>query len=250
MLTTKQKAIMAYSASDLISAGYSASDLISAGYSASDLISAGYSASDLKSAGYSASDLISAGYSASDLKSAGYSASSLKSLGYSASALKSAGYSASDLKSAGCRASDLISAGYSASDLKSAGYSASALKSLEKSIPLVDKPYSKMWSNIKSNLIKHDQITFGPDCDPTTNLCKTAMCTAGHLVNMGGAMGYALKEKYDSFAIAASLIHYKAHPYWPCQNFGVIPQENALAYIETMAIHEENGTNPLDDFKK
>jgi hypothetical protein len=70
------------------------------------------------------------------------------------------------------------------------------------------------------------------------------MCTAGHLVNMGGGMGYALKDKYG-FSVAAALIHEKAHPGWPCQNFGSIPQDWALAYIEEMAGHEKKGTSPV-----
>ena len=150
------------------------------------------------------------------------------------SALLSAGYSASDVRSAG----------YSASDVLSAGYSASDVQALEDSIPLIEKPYSRIWAGIQAQTIKHDQSTFGPNADPKTNLCKTQMCTAGHLVNMGGAQGYALKEKYH-FATAAALIHYKSHPGWPCQDFGCIPQGWALAYIEEMAEHEANGTSPI-----
>ena len=140
--------------------------------------------------------------------------------------------------------SALRSAGYSVSDVLSAGYSASDVQALEDSIPLIEKPYSRIWSGIQAQTIKHDQSTFGPDADPKTNLCKTQMCTAGHLVNMGGAQGYALKEKYD-FATAAALIHYKSHPGWPSQEFGNIPQDWALAYIEEMAEHEANGTSPV-----
>lgn len=60
------------------------------------------------------------------------------------------------------------------------------------------------------------------------------MCTAGHLVNMAGEMGYKLKDKYG-WAFAASMIHEKSCPHLPQQNYGGIPQEWAEAYIEEMA---------------
>jgi hypothetical protein len=60
------------------------------------------------------------------------------------------------------------------------------------------------------------------------------MCTAGHLVQLAGDAGWKLKERYDWIG-AATLIHYKAHPNLPPQNFGSIPQEWALAYIKHMA---------------
>ncbi len=175
---------------------------------------------------------------ASNFVSAGYSAADVRSAGYSAAALRSAGYSAADV----------LSAGYSAADVRSAGYSAADVQAIEDSIPLVENPYSKMLSGIRIGQRQHKQSTFGPDCDPATNLCKTAMCTAGHLVQMGGELGYKLKDQYN-FPVAARMIHYKAHPDWPCQDFGSIRQDIALAYIEEMAMHEEAGTSPLDDWK-
>ena len=122
--------------------------------------------------------------------------------------------------------------------LISAGYSASALDEFE-SIPVLIKPYSKMWADIGAGKIKHDQSTFcqGGDGDGNANVCGTAMCTAGHLVMMAGEIGWKLKEKYD-WSYAAKLIHYRAHPDYPCQNFGSINQEWALAYIEDMANRE------------
>ena len=66
-----------------------------------------------------------------------------------------------------------------------------------------------------------------------------AMCTAGHLVNMAGKKGWELRDKYG-YEIAAMILHEKAHPGWPCQNFGLIPDEWALAYIEEMAEREQN----------
>ena len=200
--------------------------------------------SALRSAGFSASGLLSAGFSASDVLSAGFSASALRSAGFSASDVRSAGFSASGLLSAGFSASDVRSAGFSASDVLSAGFSASDVQTLEDSIPLVEKPYSRMLEQIKAGQRIHKQSTFGPDCDPKTNLCKTPMCTAGHLVNMGGELGYALCQKYDFF-VAGALIHEKAHPGIPCQDFSGIPQEWAMAYIEEMAEYEETGKLPF-----
>ena len=171
--------------------------------------------------------------------------SDLRGAGYSASALRSAWYSAIELRGAGYSASDLRSAGYSAIELRGAGYSASELLELEDSIPLVEMPYSRLLSGINAGKLKHDQSNFGPDADPKTNLCKTQMCTAGHLVNMGGNAGYKLLNAYG-FIAAATLIHEKAHPGWPCQDFGNIPQEWAIAYIEEMAEHEVNGTSPVN----
>ena len=185
-------------------------------------------------------DLRSAGYSASDLKSAGYSASALRSAWYSASDLRSAGYSASALISAGYSVSALIIAGYSVSDLKSVGYSASDLRSieaLEAEIPKLEKPYSRLWKEIQMKKRIHKQSDWGPE-KPSDNICGTPMCTAGHLVNMAGEAGYKLKDA-TSWSIAASIIHYKAHPDIPPQNFNSIPQELALAYIEQMAKYEE-----------
>jgi len=170
-------------------------------------------APELLAAGYSASDVLAVGYSASDVLAAGYSASALRSAGYSASALRSAGYSAEQIKE---------------------------MEELEAKIPLVEKPYTKILDGIRSGQRKHDQTRFGPDCDPETNLCKTEMCTAGHLVNLGGVAGYDLKDEFG-FAQAAAMIHAKAHPGWPCQDFGMIRQDWALAYIEEMADWEQNG---------
>jgi hypothetical protein len=112
------------------------------------------------------------------------------------------------------------------------------------SIPLLDMPYSKMLAGIKEKKLVHMQSTFGDiesweqACAAENNICNTPMCTAGHLVHMAGEIGYALREKYG-WSSAASLIHLKTHPDYPIQNFGEIPQEYALAYIEEMAEMEE-----------
>jgi hypothetical protein len=103
-------------------------------------------------------------------------------------------------------------------------------------IPVLVKPYTKLLEDINSNNRIHKQSTYGPEKCPQ-NVCGTSMCTAGHLVNMVGKLGYELKNKYG-WAVTASMIHYKAHPDYPCHNFGNIPQEWALAYIEEMAERE------------
>jgi hypothetical protein len=207
--------------------------------------SAGYSASALRSAGYSASDVRLAGYRASDVLSAGYSASALRSAGYSASDVRLAGYSASDVRSAGYSASALLLAGYSVSDVRSAGYSASDVQELFDRVPFVENPYTKLLKGIQARERIFKQSTFGPGIYiREENICNTAMCTGGHLVNLGGKPGWKLQEEFG-FSTAGALIHQKAHPGWPCQNFGSIPDEWALAYIEEMAEHEANGTTPV-----
>ena len=128
------------------------------------------------------------------------------------------------------------------SDLRAAGWTPGDLRAAEKewdAIPFLDKPYTRLLIDIKNNKRKHDQSVFGPDCDPGTNLCGTPMCTAGHLVNMAGEIGYKLGMKYG-FSVAARMIHMKSRPDVPPQNFGNIPQKFALAYIETRALEEND----------
>lgn len=149
------------------------------------------------------------------------------------------------------RLDDAIAAGYSLSALRAAGYPASALRAAGYSLsalladaPLLEKPYTRLWADIQAKRRTLDQSTFGNASPSEPNICGTAMCTAGHLVNMAGEAGWKLKEKYG-YATAAALIHEKAHPGWPCQNFGGIPDEWALAYIEEMAAREaEEGEKP------
>ena len=113
-----------------------------------------------------------------------------------------------------------------------------ALKGIWDAVPDVVAPYTTLSNDLKGKRRVHNQSDWGPDCDPETNLCGTSMCTAGHLVNLGGAKGYALKNKFG-WATAAGLIHMKAHPDAPTQNFGNINQAHALAYIEMMAEFEQ-----------
>ena len=89
-----------------------------------------------------------------------------------------------------------------------------------------------MLADIEAGKRKHNQSTFGPEEEE--HVCRTAMCTAGHLVQMGGHAGWLLKQKLG-FSGAASLIHAKAHPNYPQQNFGEIGDKLAMGYIRFMA---------------
>ena len=108
-----------------------------------------------------------------------------------------------------------------------------------KDVPLVENPYTNLLNDINSKKRKHNQADYGPKYDPKENLCGTQMCTAGHLINMGGESGYALLKKCGSFSEAATLIHLKSCPDMPLQNFGGIEQSHAMAYIELMAEFEQ-----------
>ena len=158
------------------------------------------------------------------------------------SALIAAGWTPSALRAAGWTPSALIAAGWTPSALIAAGSEFKVLFDLEKlpPIPRIDKPYTKMLADIKAKLRCHDQSTFGPaDFDPNRNLCRTRMCTAGHLVNMAGEPGYKLlKALNGSFEWAAMLIHSESCPNVAPQNFGGISQEMAMAYIEQRAAEE------------
>jgi hypothetical protein len=111
-------------------------------------------------------------------------------------------------------------------------------------IPVLKKPYTTLLEDINHKKRIHQQSTFGEIetfeqfCE-VGNVCKTPMCTAGHLVSMCGEIGYKLKQKYG-WSTAANLIHLKTYPNYPSQNFGSIPQDHAIAYIEYMAEVESN----------
>ena len=226
-----------FTASEVRSAGFTASEVRSAGFTASEVLSAGFTASEVRSAGFTASEVRSAGFTDSEVLSAGFTASSLRSAGFTASEVLSAGFTASSLLSAGFTASEVLSAGFTASEVLSAGFKEKDLEEWN-SIPVLDKPYSKLLADIKNKKRIHQQSTFGPEYDPgEENVCGTPMCTAGHLVNMAGKIGYDLRQKYG-WATAAALIHFKTHPGQPIQNFSSIPQDWAMAYIEEMAKRE------------
>ena len=134
----------------------------------------------------------------------------------------------------------LIAAGWTPSALRAAGWTPSDLAEADAdwdSIPALPNLYTNLANAIESGDRKHDQQTWGPDADPGQNLCGTAMCTAGHLVNMAGPAGYALRHKYG-WAGAARMIHAKNRPDVPPQNFGSIPQKFAMAYIRQRAAEE------------
>lgn len=84
--------------------------------------------------------------------------------------------------------SEAIAAGYSLSEAIAAGYSLSEEEALLSSVPLIERPYSRLLADIQANLRDHRQSTFGPE-EPTDDehICGTAMCTAGHLIQMAGA---------------------------------------------------------------
>ena len=151
----------------------------------------------------------------------------------------------SALIAAGWTPSALRAAGWTPSALIAAGWTPSALRAAFGDIPVLEKPYTHLLADIQAKKRAFKQSTFGPERPtPEPNICNTPMCTAGHLVNMAGAAGWKLKDKYG-FAGAASLIHDMSHPGWPQQNYGAIPDDWALAYIEEMAQHEANGTTPV-----
>ncbi len=142
------------------------------------------------------------------------------------------------LIAAGWTTSALVAAGWTPSALIAAGWTTSALREEMDKIPILNRPYSQLWNDIKDKKRVFNQSTFGNCGSPEENICGSAMCTAGHLVNMAGQAGYDLKKRYG-YAGAANIIHHLAHPDWPCQNFGNIPTEWALAYIEEMAEREQ-----------
>jgi hypothetical protein len=177
----------------------------------------------------------------SALIAAGWTPSALRAAGLTPSALIAAGWTPSDLRAAGWTPSDLRAAGWTPSDLRAAGWTKAEIKEAEEewdSIPVIPKLYTKLLADIKAKRRLHDQKTWGPECDPGANVCGTPMCTAGHLVNIAGEIGYKLRAKYD-WRGAARLIHMKNRPDAPPQNFGSIPQEFALAYIEQRAEEEK-----------
>jgi hypothetical protein len=100
-------------------------------------------------------------------------------------------------------------------------------------VPKVKHLYSKMLTDINNSKRYLDQHTFGPDSAPT-NICNTPMCLAGHTINLAGAKGYKLKDRF-SFEIAARLIHRASCPDFPEPRYDSYPNEWALSYITEMA---------------
>jgi hypothetical protein len=159
--------------------------------------------------------------------------------------IATAGCTASEMLRAGCTVSQMLRAGFTASQMLDAGCTASQMREagFTADIPLLIKPYTSILADIDAGARLFRQDTFGPDGGVSKNhLCKTAMCTAGHLVHIAGLKGKKLKEKYG-FAGAAALIHAKANPDYPCQNFGSIKDKFALAYIREMAEVEKGAAS-------
>jgi len=219
--------------SQLVRAGFEVSQLIRAGYTASQIIGAGFKARKLIRAGFTASQLIRAGFAASKLVRAGVTASQLIRAGCTVPQLVGAGFAESQLIEPGFRTSELTRAGVTVSQLTESGFTASELThaGVATDVPTVEKPYSRMLAAIESSDIIHDQSDYGP--------YGTPMCTASHLVALAGEAGAKLLEVCDgNFRLAAGLIHARSRPDAPCQDFGLIPQEWALAYIRERASEE------------
>ena len=155
---------------------------------------------------------------------------------YSAKLLAS-GFTAAQLRALGFTAAELRALRFTAAKLWALRFTAAELAEWD-AIPVLNKPYSTLLADIEAGRRIHNQNNWGPDYDPARNLCKTEMCTAGHLVNMAGEVGYNLQKKYG-WKIAATLIHRKSRPDVPPQKFGFIPQKLAIAYIRERAAEEE-----------
>jgi hypothetical protein len=124
--------------------------------------------------------------------------------------------------------------------------SADTLKHLNiiKEIPLLNKPYSILLADINNNNRLYNQSDWGniTEYDANNNLCNTAMCIAGHFVNMCGAKGYELKDRFG-WETAAELIHLQSSPNTPIFNYYNTNNAVGLAYIEMMSEFE----NRLDE---
>lgn len=179
------------------------------------------------------------------LRAAGWKPRDFSAVGWTLSDFSAAGWKPRDFSAAAWTPKDFSAVGWTPSSLRAAGWKPSDLKEVEKlwkSIPKLDKPYTRLLADIKAKRRIHNQHQAGPDYDPGTNLCNTQMCTAGHLINMAGEIGYKLQYKYG-WKGAARLIHMKSRPDVPPQNFGGIPQEFAMAYIEERAAEEQRMDN-------
>jgi hypothetical protein len=200
----------------------------------SALRAAGWTPGALRAAGWTPGDLIAAGWTPGDLRAAGWTPGDLIAAGWTPGALRAAGWTPGDL----------IAAGWTPGDLRAAGWTPGDLRAFE-NVPAIENLYSRLLDDITAHRRVHKQSTWGPENPtPELNICKTPMCTAGHLVSMAGESGWNLKRQFG-WEGAARLIHDRAHPGWPPQNYGAIPDEWALAWIRTMAAHEKNGTTPI-----
>jgi len=269
-----------YTLSQARAAGYTLSQALAAGYTLSQARAAGYTLSQARAAGYTLSQALAAGYTLSQARAAGYTLSQARAEGYTLSQALAAGYTLSQALAAGYTLSQALAAGYTLSQARAAGYTLSQARAAGytlsqaraegytlsqhwqriytvsgtgrgytdsdfeewNSIPVLVKPYTKLYADIKNKLISYDQSTFGPRvCPADEEYCGTPMCAAGHLVHMAGKVGYDLLEKYGDFKLVATMIHAKYNPQMPMQNFGLTDTENAIALIEYQAELEGKG---------
>jgi hypothetical protein len=237
-LTQDQMAMIATAgctASQMLDAGCTVSQMLDAGFTASHMLRAGCTASQMLDAGCTVSQMLDADCTASQMLRAGFTAIQMLDAGFTASQMLDADCTASQMLRAGFTAIQMLDAGFTASQMLDAGFTASQMLD---GAPILQKPYTQLLADIEASKRKFDQSTFGPDNGVAEDhLCRTGMCTAGHLVQMAGEDGKRLKLKYG-FPSAASLIHGATHPDYPCQNFGSIPDKYALAYIRKMAAVE------------
>ena len=110
--------------------------------------------------------------------------------------------------------------------------SGAQLAALVGDIPKVEKLYSTIWTDLKTGQRVFNQGNFGDTADPGEHLCRTAICVAGHTVQLAGA--YNLVKKIG-FPATATLIHLKSCPDFPVPRYDSCPDEWMLALIEYYA---------------
>ena len=108
-------------------------------------------------------------------------------------------------------------------------------------MPKIEKFYTTLLGEIKDKKRAYKQSDWGTltEFDAKQNICKTAMCIAGHAVNMGGKQAYdLLKEMNGSYARVAELIHVKSAPTAPVFDYNCTDNGQGMAYMEMMADFE------------
>ena len=121
------------------------------------------------------------------------------------------------------------------------------IKAIWDEVPMLENPYTTLLSDINTKKRIHSQSTFGDEVFiDDKSVCRMAMCTAGHFVQMGGKLGYKLMKKYG-YSKAYELMAIKTHPTFPTQNTGSINKDLAIAFIEEMAECESTGKVPFSE---
>ncbi len=117
------------------------------------------------------------------------------------------------------------------------------------SLPVLSNPYTVLLNDIQSKNRNYQQSTYGKieTYSEEINICGSAMCIAGHFVNMCKKEGYEAKDKFGR-ATSAGLIHLKAHPTAPVFDYTIQNQEFGMAYIEMMADYEQSGFKTFNDY--